>query len=150
MIFVTIGTTLVFDDLIEAVDNLVAGGIITDPVVCQIGNSAYIPKNCEYFRFQPNIDEWTGKASLVICHGGTGSVLSLLTQKRPFIAVANPRGAEDHQAQFLERLSRSISILWTKDLKELPGLIEKARMFEPKALDGERLADDLRKFLDTP
>ncbi|WP_306533874.1 PssE/Cps14G family polysaccharide biosynthesis glycosyltransferase [Geobacter sp.] len=149
MIFVTIGTTLVFDDLIEAIDNLVEDGIITEPVVCQIGNSGYVPKHCEYFRFQPNIDEWTAKASLVICHGGTGSVLSLLTQKRPFIAVANPRGAEDHQAQFLERLSRSISILWTRDLNGLSSLIEKARTFEPKPLDGERLVDDLRKYLNS-
>lgn len=147
MIFVTVGTTMPFDELIQAVDELAGQGIIREPVVCQIGTSAYQPRHCEFFRFEPSIDDWIAKASLVIGHGGTGTVLSLLVARKPFIAVANPRGAEDHQAQFLERLSRTIAILWTRDVSALGELIARAADFDVQALEGQRLADDLRRFL---
>lgn len=147
MIFVTVGTTMPFDELIQAVDELSGSGALSEPVVCQIGTSGYEPKNCEYFRFKPGIEDWVEKASLVIGHGGTGTVLSLLAARKKFIAVTNPRGAEDHQAQFLSRLSKSVSILWTRDVTQLGELIERAREFEAGPFEGERLADDLCRFL---
>lgn len=148
MIFVTTGTTLCFDDLIETVDELVAKGQISGPVVCQIGNSKYIPRNCEYFRFKPSIDNWIQKASLVICHGGTGTVLFLIEKNKPFIAVANPRGADDHQSQFLSQLGKMGCILWTNNVNELPALIKKVSTFKPQPFFVEHLVDDLKSYLD--
>ncbi|MCK4622629.1 MAG: hypothetical protein KAT62_10515 [Desulfuromonadales bacterium] len=148
MILVTVGTTLTFDDLIMAVDQMVTDGQMDGPVVCQIGNGSYVPQHCEYFRFKPNLDELIQNASVVIGHGGTGTVLGLLAEKKKFIAVANPLGAHDHQAQFLERLSRAVSILWTRDLKELPALIRKAEEYEVRPVTGMRLAEDLRAYLE--
>ncbi len=144
---VTVGTTLVFDELIRAVDQMVADGVITVPVTCQIGNGSYLPLHCEYFRFKPNLDEIIQEATMVIGHGGTGTVLGLLSEKKKFIAVANPLGAHDHQAQFLERLSRAVSILWTRDLQELPDLIWRAETYEVRPVTGMRLADDLGAYL---
>ncbi len=148
MIFVTIGTTLCFDELIETVDDLVAKGQISEPVVCQIGTSKYIPKNCEYFRFQPSIDNWIQKASLVICHGGTGTVLSLIEKNKPFIAAANKRGADDHQSQFLSKLGKMGCILWTNNINELHVLIQKVSTFKPRPFSVEHLVDDLKRYLD--
>jgi beta-1,4-N-acetylglucosaminyltransferase len=147
VILVTVGTTMPFDELIEAMDRLTAQGSLLEPVVCQIGNGRYEPGHCEYFRFKPSLAALTREASLVIGHGGTGTVLSLLAERKPFIAVVNPRGANDHQGQFLERLSRVVSILWTRDFGDLPALIERAREFKVEAMIQECLADDLRKFL---
>ncbi len=147
MIFVTTGTTLCFDELIEAVDGLVANGQISEPVVCQIGNSKYVPENCDYFRFQPSIDEWIQKASLVISHGGTGTVLSLIINQKAFIAVANSRAADNHQVQFLSRLGQMISLLWTESTEELPALIQQASTFRTKLMKGKRLADDLKDYI---
>lgn len=149
MIFVTVGTTLHFDELIEAVDNLVGKGVISEPVVCQIGNGKYIPKNCEYFRFQKSIEEEISRSSLVICHGGTGTVFSLLTKGKSFVSVANTRGAHDHQTQFLSQLGKNGCLLWTKNLDELPMLIKKASTFKPKPFYSEHLADDLTEYLNT-
>lgn len=149
MIFVTVGTTLSFDVLIEAVDNFAAAGSIPGPVVCQIGNGAYIPKNCEHFRFQASIDDWIKKASLVVCHGGTGTVLALLSMKKNFIAVANKLGADDHQAQFLARLNKNIPILWTGEVGELPGLVQKAASFRPDEIKAERVSDDIRRYINS-
>ena len=147
MIFVTTGTTLGFDGLIKSIDDLIEKKQITEPVVCQIGNGKYIPKNSEYFRYKENIDDWLQKASLVICHGGTGTVLALMAMKKPFIAVANPRMADEHQSQFLTKLGNSGCILWTSNLDDLPILIKKAYAFKPMPFSSEHLVDDLKEYL---
>jgi beta-1,4-N-acetylglucosaminyltransferase len=150
VIFVTVGTTLPFDDLVRAVDRLAAQGALAEPVLCQIGHGQYVPGHCEHFRFKPNLDEETGRASLVIGHGGTGTVTGLLSSGKPFIAVANPLGAHDHQRQFLARLCKVVDFLWTADLSELPALIERARSFRPQSATAERLTEDLKRYLLQP
>jgi UDP-N-acetylglucosamine transferase subunit ALG13 len=147
VIFVTVGTTLPFDELVQVVDRLVERAQLAEPVVCQIGHGTYLPKHCDHFRFTPNIEEWLDKASVVVGHGGTGTVSSLLARGRPFVAVSNPNAADDHQAQFLTRLSQHVSLLWTKDLNELPALIERAPSFQIQSVKGQHLAADLKAFL---
>jgi len=147
MIFVTVGTTLCFDELIKAVDDLIANGQISEHVCMQIGNGKYLPKNCQYFRFQKSIDKWISKASLVICHGGTGTVLSLMTLKKTFIAVANPLAADDHQSQFLNQLGKIGALLWTNNINDLLMLIQKAKNFQPQPFHCERLVEDIIKYL---
>ncbi len=136
-----------FDTLIEAIDGFVGDERIRDEVVCQIGRGEYLPRHCEHFRFAPGLDDWMDRASLIIGHGGTGTVLGLLAARKRFIAVANPLAADDHQTQFLTRLGKAVSVLWTRDPTELPTLIERAGTFEVEPLEGMRLADDLRSFL---
>lgn len=147
MIFVTAGTTLPFDPLVQAVDEMVATRVIADQVICQIGHGTYQPSHCEYFRFKPSLDEYIGRASLIIGHGGTGTVTGLLASGKPFIAVANPLGADNHQVQFLQRLSQLMPFLWTADLAELPGLIIQAPSFVTRRDISEHLAGDLCAFI---
>ena len=147
MIFVTVGTTLPFDALVAAVDRLVGSLVIRESVVCQIGHGTYFPHNCEYFCFKPNVDQWVEDASLVIGHGGTGTVYSALCAGKPLIAVANPAAADDHQAQFLARLSHIASFLWTKDLEQIPALLEKVPSFKLQSAKVRHLAADVRMFL---
>jgi beta-1,4-N-acetylglucosaminyltransferase len=147
MIFLTVGTTLPFDDLVRAVDNLVANGELMDKVVCQIGRGTYEPHHCEYFRFAPEIAVHIDKAAVVISHGGTGSVSDLLSRRKPFIAVANPAGVDDHQAEFLARLSERVNILWTKDLAELPKLLMAAPRHVYVAKKSDNLPQNLTAYL---
>lgn len=112
-----------FDELIRSVDIMAQEGIFADEVMCQIGNGTYIPKHCDYFRFAPSIEEYVDDARLVIGHGGTGTVLGLLEKDKQFIAVVNPLGADNHQYQFLERLSRSIDLSWTQNVSDLASMI---------------------------
>ena len=148
MIFVTVGTTLWFDELIVAVDRFVENRQIQEHVVCQIGNGKYSPKNCEYFRFEKSIDTWINRASLVICHGGTGTVLQLITMRKPFFAVANSLGAHGHQSQFLSKLESLKCMLWCTDLETLPRYIQKAHIFKPRFPDTKNLTDDLIGYLE--
>ena len=149
MIFVTTGTTLAFDELIRAVDSLINAGRIIDKVICQIGNGTYLPSHCEYFRFKPDITPWVDESSIVICHGGTGTVLSLIHKKKKFVAVANPKSADNHQRQFLRRLSEETDIVWTEQLEDLPGLIRRAMSVKIELDHSESLIAELKSYLDS-
>lgn len=146
MIFVTVGTTQ-FDALIQAVDGIAASGILSEPVVCQIGSGSYIPRHCEHYKFKPSIDDDMEKSSLVICHGGA-TVLSLLAMEKRFIAVANTTLSDDHQSFFLNHLGKTIPILWTRELQDLPHLLQQISTFSVPQLKKNRLADDLKNYLE--
>jgi beta-1,4-N-acetylglucosaminyltransferase len=147
VILVTVGSSLPFDELVEAIDRFVENGSIADRVTCQIGHGKYLPRHCEYFRFTPNLDPYIKSAGVVIGHGGTGTVSELLADGKSFVAVPNPHVQDDHQAVFLERLSRVVPLLWTRDLADLPRLVGQARQFRLAARRGENLTDDLRAYL---
>ncbi|SMC26272.1 UDP-N-acetylglucosamine transferase subunit ALG13 [Desulfacinum hydrothermale DSM 13146] len=148
MIFVTVGTTLPFDDLIRQVDRLVERGEIHEPVVCQIGTGSYRPRHCQYFDFQPTLDPWYQEASVVVAHGGTGTVLELLGLQKPFVAVANPRAVDDHQVQFLRKLESVGSVLWCRDLEKLPAYLLEAPGHRAQGLPYCSLARHLMERLE--
>jgi len=147
LIFVTVGTTIPFDGLLEAVDNCVARSVIDGPVVCQIGSGEYEPKHCEWFKYQPSIQEFVNRADLIIGHGGTGTTFQLLASDKPFISFANPLAAADHQAEFLARMASAYDIIWSRDPGELEALLPKARDHRPKPFAEPRLHDHLKAFL---
>jgi beta-1,4-N-acetylglucosaminyltransferase len=148
VIFVTVGTTLVFDDLIECVDKMVKRGELPPPVCCQIGAGKYEPRHCDWFRFKPDIAAQLDAASLVIGHGGTGTVTSLVRLGKPFVAVANPAAAGEHQRDFLASLAETMPIVWTDRLEDLPECIQRARnRVAPPYQPGQQLVSDLAQFL---
>lgn len=146
MIFVTVGTTH-FDRLIRKVDELKEIESFEDQVVCQIGSGKYQPKSCDFFRFQTSIENWIENADLVISHGGTGSVLSLLQANKKFVAIANTQLADDHQTKFLMRLERSVSFPWGRDVDDLTMLIRTALSNPPASISMPHLADELRRLI---
>lgn len=126
MIFITIGTTMPFDELFEEVDKLISQKFFKTDVICQIGNSIYQPKNCEFFRFKENLSEYFKKAEFLIIHGGTGSTIDALISGKPFIVFANKRGVDSHQQQFLSRMEKEYAILWSENCSDLSLLYERA------------------------
>lgn len=147
MIFVTVGTTLAFDSLIECVDKMVERGQLHEPVRCQIGVGKYEPRHCEWFRFQPDIASEIAAASLVIGHGGTGTVTGLLHCGKPFVAVANPAAAHDHQRDFLRKLSATLPLVWTDRLEDLPARLQEAGNAAAPCEHSQQLVLDLVQFL---
>ncbi|CAI8762295.1 PssE/Cps14G family polysaccharide biosynthesis glycosyltransferase [Methylocaldum szegediense] len=147
MILVTVGTTIPFDDLIRSIDSLIEKNRIHDKVICQIGRGKYIPKNCEYFRFKDSLDELVKQASLVVTHGGTGTVLSLLTEGKRFVAVVNKDAADNHQQDFLDRLSKEIPIRWVTDCSMLDQAIQEAQSAQVPYLALPSLAGDLINYI---
>ena len=44
MIFITVGSTLPFDPLLQTIDDLIAQGELQGDVICQTGTSKYIAR----------------------------------------------------------------------------------------------------------
>jgi UDP-N-acetylglucosamine transferase subunit ALG13 len=127
VIFVTVGTTMPFDELIAEVDRLAGLGFFNCEVVCQIGQTAYIPKWCEHFRYKEGLGDYFKKADFLIVHGGTGSIIDALMSGKPFLAVCNHRAADDHQGQFLEQVEKKFGVTWTRAASDLSKLYPLAR-----------------------
>lgn len=150
MIFVTIGTTMPFDELFEELDRLVSEGLIDEEVICQTGQSTYEPRHCKHFKFEKGLDKYFESADLSIVHGGTGSVLQCLLQGKPFVAMVNPRSDGDHQGEFLTQLSRQVNVIWSRNVGDLADLIRAAREAEPYVFQPSarsELIDDMLSLL---
>lgn len=124
MIFVTVGTND-FESLIVAVDKLAPK--ITEKIVCQVANNKYLPSNCAYFRFENSLEHYFDKASLVITHGGAGTLFRLLELGKKIIGVDNFECQGQHQAELLKKLADEGYIIWCKDLGKLQKLIAEIR-----------------------
>ena len=146
MILVTVGTTMLFPSLIDEVDRLAGLGIFDETVLCQTGEHGRTMQHCEYFAFRPTLDDLYEQASLIITHGGS-TVFTLMSLGKPFIAFANPIGADDHQLHVLRTLSERAGILWSRDVKDLEPLYYRARETGPAAFDGPKLGKVLRDYI---
>jgi len=146
VIFVTVGTTMAYDSLIQEMDALVEQGQIQDRVVCQIGRGEYVPKHCEYFRFRPSIDDLIDEAELVISHGGS-TVIALIAAGKRCVIMANKDAADSHQRDFLRLITKQIDILWSEEVADLGSLIDKAYDADPSHKKLPSLANDLIEYI---
>lgn len=124
MIFAAVGTTG-FNDLVKAVDDLSL--TLSDEVIIQIGTGDYVPRHCRYFRFVPSLDPYYERASVVVSHGGSGTVSEVLSRGLPLIAVEDPLQPDRHQREILSVLENSGHLIWCRDLRNLLGMIEAAK-----------------------
>lgn len=132
VIFVTVGTTMPFDELLAEVDRCAAAGVFGEHVVCQGGQSSYRMSHGEQFMARPSIEDQIAQSSMVITHGGA-TVIQLLIARKPFVAFPNPRGAGDHQTSFLEQVATVSNISWSRNVKDL------ARLFKERQSKGTAL-----------
>ena len=129
MIFVTVGTAF-YDPLIQQVDRLVSDGVLSEPVIAQIGRGQYIPKNFSYFRFLRSLDRAYALADVIVSTGGAGTTMECVTRGLRLVVVENTTLAEGHQAQLIGEMERRGHLIWCKDLVDLHRSIELARTKE--------------------
>ncbi len=159
MIFVTVGTQKFnFNRLLKKIDEFVENKTITDSIFVQTGHCTYIPKNCEHAKFLAP-QEMTQKfkdCSMVISHGGVGSILDALYLGKTVIAC--PRLAtykehvDDHQKEICKKYGELNYIIYCEDVENLAAAIEKAKNFKSlyKVFDGskQKICDTICEFLD--
>lgn len=105
LLFATVGATLPFDRLVDTVADLKARGEIPEEVLIQTGIGGHRPEGVETVETLnfDRIQDLLRDASIVICHGGTGSLITALRQGCRVIAM--PRLMEkgehydNHQAE---------------------------------------------------
>ncbi|WP_270180228.1 PssE/Cps14G family polysaccharide biosynthesis glycosyltransferase [Alkalihalobacillus sp. CinArs1] len=131
MIFVTVGThEQPFDRLVSEIDDLIEKGMINEEVFVQIGYTTYKPKHFEY---EPLISydqmiEKAQQASIIITHGGPGSIMLPLSMgKTPIVVPRQAQFAEhvdDHQVYFAKRLEQENRIVTVLDISTLKDAIQ--------------------------
>lgn len=139
MILVTLGTQdKSFKRLLEAVDKAIENNIIKDKVIVQAGCTKYKSNNMEIFDLIPRdeFENLINECSLLITHGGVGSILAGITHGKKVIAAPRlskyKEHVNDHQLQIVENFSRNKYILSLKDFSKLGKIIEKSKTFKPR------------------
>ena len=140
MIFVTLGTNdKKFYRLLNELERLKKKNIITEEIVVQAGSSSDFHSDyLKIFDLIP-MDEFNKlmkKCSLLITHGGVGSIIDGLKNDKKVIAVARlfkyGEHENDHQIQIVESFSHYGYILPLYDITKLDKMINKAKTFKPK------------------
>ena len=151
MIFVTVGGMRAFERLIREMDRI--AGELDEPVVMQIGSTDYQPRNCDYFRFmsREDIEKLYSDARMVVCHAGTGSILSALAHNKPLVLVPRLTGhgevLDDHQLEIARQMeAQGVAVAY--DVADLPTAIASAGASTVNLSSGGQLVERLKQYLD--
>ena len=117
MIFVTVGTELPFDRMVQVVDEWAGDSRRTD-IFAQIGETTWQPQHMNYAKFLEPRDfgRRFASATAIVSHAGMGTILCALRYEKPILVM--PRRASlgeqrnEHQLATARRLSamRKISV----------------------------------------
>jgi UDP-N-acetylglucosamine transferase subunit ALG13 len=155
LMFATVGATLPFDRLVTSVANLKARGLIPERVIAQVGLDGVKPVGLECVETLPfdEIQRLLKEADLVICHGGTGSLITALREGCRVVAM--PRLFElgehydNHQAEITSAFAHRGLIGVAKSEEELERALELVRGRPPvlATTDPSELKDYLSELL---
>lgn len=137
LLFATVGVTLPFDRMIEMVAKLKETGEISEDVVFQTGIGGLAPAGVESFETLPfdRVTSYLREADIVVCHGGTGSVITALREGCRTIVV--PRVAEkgehydDHQKEITKAFAARGLVIAANSPEELASALRSARKRQP-------------------
>ena len=122
LIFVTLGTQdKSFERLLDAVQKQIDLGNIKDEVIVQSGYTKFKSKDMKIFDLvnRDKFDEYMSDCSLLITHGGVGSIIGGLNHGKKVIAAARLKKykehTNDHQIQIIEAFSNEGYILSLDD-----------------------------------
>lgn len=156
LLFATVGATLPFDRLVSSVAELKARGDLAEDVIIQTGVGTPRPQGVTAVETLPfdKIQELLTDADIVVCHGGTGSLITALRQGCRVIAF--PRLLEkgehydNHQAEITSAFAARGLIEVANDADELALAIERIKSRPPvlATTDPSELMDYLDGVLD--
>ena len=137
LLFATVGASLPFNRMVDDVAALAARGDITHDVVIQTGVGGRVPPGFRVVETLPfdEIQALLREADIVVCHGGTGSLITALREGCHVIAM--PRLFElgehydDHQAEITEALAARGLIAVANTSDELARAIRATRDRRP-------------------
>ena len=146
MIFVTVGSSLPHDELVEKAEEL--AGEMVEPVVIQRGNGKYIPKHVKSFRFAKSLDLYYKDADIIISACGAGTIMENVVEGRKLIVVENPDIKGGHEWELISKLEKMGCLIWCRALDDLGKAVAKARIklfsrFKPDRLDIQEVVDCL-------
>lgn len=154
-VLVTIGTFVPFDRLVSAVADLKKSGAIQSQVIAQVGDSKLTFEGIETFPScsYDEMNQLMKESALVICHGGSGSILGAL--KAGCRVVAMPRKPEfgevydDHQVELIEALAERGLIGAAASEDDLQAAIDEVSLTPGRRaeVDPTAITDEILNFL---
>ena len=146
LILVTLGTNdKTFIRLIKEVEKLIENGVITEKVVVQAGYTKYQTEKMEIFDLVSieKMNELMADCSVLITHGGVGSIISGLKNNKKVIAVPRlekyKEHVNDHQLQIVRNFDTAGYILGISDVEGLEDGLKKLDNFKPKKYESNTL-----------
>lgn len=137
LLFATVGATLPFDRLVESVAELKRAGQIPERVIAQVGIGGVQPPGLECVETM-SFDEIRAtltSADLVVCHGGTGSIITALRERCRTVVM--PRLFEkaehydNHQLEISQSFEQRGLVSVAKSTAELRDALDRARRTDP-------------------
>ena len=133
LLFATVGATLPFDRLVSSVASMKAEGLVPERVIVQTGDGGVRPDGLETHETLgfDEIQHLLTTASIVVCHGGTGSLITALRQGCHVIAM--PRLPElgehydNHQSEITQAFADRGLISVAKSDAELRAVLATVR-----------------------
>ena len=132
-------------------------GTITDKVVVQAGHTEFKSSDMEIFSFIPTdrFAEYLEQADVIITHGGVGTIMTALKEKKIILGAARltqyGEHQNDHQIQLLEAFDREGYLIYMKDLSDISPYLKQAETFQPKPYQSNTSAfiGKLQNWIDT-
>lgn len=139
MILVTLGTQdKEFVRLLNAVEKAILEKEITDDVIVQAGFTNFKSQNMKVFDYI-DIDlfnKYVDEASLIITHGGVGTIMNALSKGKKIIGAARlakyGEHHNDHQIEILENFDENGYLIYAKELDDFGKYIKNIKTFTPK------------------
>ncbi len=158
MIFVTLGTNdKQFVRLLDAVEKAIEDKVINDRVVVQAGFTKYESKNMEIFDSmdRDKFSSFMNEADLIITHGGVGTIMTALQERKKILAAARlaqyHEHVNDHQIQLLTSFDEQGYLVYMRDLTDIAPYIKKVQEFEPKMYKSnqEYFVNEIKNWIDS-
>ena len=94
----------------------------------QLGRGRARPQHAaEHFPFMPSLTPYYRQASLVVSHGGLGTVVEVLQAGGRLVGVSNPERYDRHQEDLLGAFEEAGHLVWCRDLSRLDEALAAAR-----------------------
>ncbi len=127
MIFLTIGTQLPFDRLVNAMDSIAPS--LDEEIFAQIGSSSIIPRNFKYAAsLSPaEFGERFRAARIVVAHAGIGTILAGMEHQKSLVLMARRSSLgehrNDHQLATISQMKRIRGIYEAEDAGQLGSIL---------------------------
>ncbi len=157
MILVSLGTQdREFTRLLKAVEKQIKLGNIKEKVIVQAGETKYESDCMEIFDLIPSKEflKLLKECSLLITHGGVGTIIDGLHHHKKIIAAARlceyGEHQNNHQKQIIREFREKHHILELDDFEKLDEKLEEIKTFTPKEYESntKTFISDLESYID--
>lgn len=157
LILILTGTAKPFPRLLEAVSYCVKNNLIKEEVMAQIGVTNFKDKNIKTFDFvtSKELSKLIDEASIIITHGGVGTIIDCLKKNKKILAVPRLKKykevANDHQIQIINEFGNKGYIIPVYDLSNLSDKINEAKTFKPNIYKSNKtnFVKEVRNYIDS-